>query len=77
MPRPRHQNKEIESAVKYAESKGWRYIRQASHAWGVFHCPEQSRAGHQISVLSTPRNTQGHAEKIRRMVDACTHTGES
>ena len=38
MPRPRHPNKEIESAVKYAEAHGWEYVRQGSHVWGVLHC---------------------------------------
>jgi hypothetical protein len=75
MPRPRHPNKHIEAALRYAEAKGWRYhaAGHSAHAWGRLLC----RAGHvehQFSVWSTPRNPEGHAKHIRRMVDRCEHS---
>ena len=73
MVRPRHPNKEIEAAVQYAESKGWTFVRQGSHAWGVLRCPRRGRDGHRRSVYSTPRNPFTHARDIRRVVDACGH----
>ena len=77
MPRPRHPNKEIESAVKYAEAHGWEYVRQGSHVWGVLHCAGRGRDGCRMSVNSTPRNPYNQAEKIRRSVNQCHHRGES
>lgn len=73
MVRPRHPNKEIEAAVRYAESKGWTFVRRGSHAWGILNCPESSREGHQFFIHSTPRNPFVHAEKLRRTVNHCTH----
>jgi hypothetical protein len=77
--RPKHPNKEIEQAIKYAESKGWRYIPSGSsaHAWGRLFCPFVSREGHSMSVWSTPKSTENHARQIRRNVDACEHQGEN
>ncbi len=75
--RPRHPNKEIESAVAYAESRGWVYVRAGSHGWGVLHCPHRARDGCRRTVYSTPRVPIDHAELIRRSVDRCHHrTGE-
>jgi hypothetical protein len=75
--RPKHPNKEIEQAIKYAESKGWRYIASGSsaHAWGRLFCPLASREGHSMSVWSTPKSPENHARQIRRNVDACEHQG--
>lgn len=73
--RPKHPNKEIEQAICYAESEGWRYQAsgKSAHAWGKLLCPLASREGHSMSVWSTPRNTENHAKQIKRNVDACDH----
>ncbi|MGQ3890320.1 hypothetical protein ACQUW5_15065 [Legionella sp. CNM-1927-20] len=76
--RPKHANKEIEQAIKYAELKGWRYSSsgQSAHAWGRLLCPLASREGHAMSIWSTPKVPGNHARQIRRNVDACEHRGE-
>ncbi len=38
--RKRHPNKEIEAALRYAESYGWRVIASGHHAWGKLYCPQ-------------------------------------
>lgn len=75
--RPKHPNKEIELAIKYAESKGWRYIASggSAHAWGRLFCPLATREGHSMSVWSTPKSPENHSRQIRRNVDACEHEG--
>ncbi len=49
--RPRHPNKEIELAIKYAESKGWRYhpSGQSAHAWGRLRCMLENIRGINMS----------------------------
>lgn len=75
--RPKHHNKEIEQAIRYAESKGWRYqaTGHSAHAWGRILCPLATREGHAISIWSTPKNAQNHAKQIKRNVDDCDHLG--
>lgn len=73
MSRPRHPNKHIEAAVRYAESLGWRVQTSQGHAWGRLLCPHRQRGGCAISVWSTPRNPQAHADTIRRRVARCPH----
>jgi hypothetical protein len=70
-----HKNKHIREAVDYALGKGWRLEMAGAHAhaWGYLLCPERSRDGHRISVFSTPRCPEHHAESIRRAIDACEH----
>ena len=46
----KHPKKEIQAAVEYAESKGWRIeaSKGSGHAWGVMLCPynnEDCRCG--------------------------------
>jgi hypothetical protein len=79
MPRPRHPNKEIEAAVKYAEERGWRFIEPggSAHAWGRLFCPHNDRDGCRMSVWSTPRSPENHARQIRRVVARCSHGEES
>ena len=76
--RSKHPNKTIEQAIKYAESKGWRYQSsgQSAHAWGRLLCPFESREGHAMSVWSTPKSPENHARQIRRNVNACEHQGD-
>lgn len=76
MPRPRHPNKDIDAALQYAQSSGWRIERAAGHAWGRMYCPFNSlacRCGEfcVVSIWSTPRNPRNHARQLRRVVDHC------
>jgi len=75
MARSRHQKKEIEAAVAYAESRGWRFVKASSkaHIWGQLFCHQGTRQGCIIRIHSTPRFPKNHADTIRRAVDACTH----
>lgn len=75
MKRPRHTDKHIESAVRYAESLGWRVEISGGHAWGRLFCPNSTRDGCIISVWSTPRSPESHARHIRREIDRCPHRG--
>ncbi len=77
--RLKHQNKEIENAIKYAESCGWRYKEsgKSAHAWGRIQCSLQDREGCSMSIWSTPRNADMHAKQIRRRVKQCQHQNKS
>ena len=79
MSRPKHPDKEIESAIQYAESFGWRYKKSGSsaHAWGRLLCILENREGCIMSLWSTPRNPFKHARQIKRKVDQCQHEGEN
>lgn len=77
MTRDRHPDKDIEHALRYAESRGWSIEPGGSHAWGRMYCPVNSndcRCGEFCitSIWSTPRNPTGYARKIRRIVDNCS-----
>ena len=76
MLRPSHPNKEIEAAVQYAESKGWRFKEagRSAHAWGRLLCAHADRGGCMLSVWSTPRVPEYHARQITRNVDKCPHS---
>jgi hypothetical protein len=52
MKRKTHPNKEIEKAIVYAESKGWRYKKagNSAHAWGRMLCTLRSREGCGMSI---------------------------
>ena len=71
--RPRHPDKHVEAAIRYAERRGWRVLVGGSHAWGFLLCPEQSRSGCRLHVWSTPRDPFVHAKDLRRQVDGCGH----
>lgn len=75
--RSRHPNKEIESAVSYAEELEWTCEMASGHAWGRLYCPHNDVNGCIISVWSTPRNPEGHARRIKRLVDRCPHEDEN
>ena len=78
MTRPRHPNKEIETAIREAERLGWEVIKsgKSAHGWGRLLCQEQSRQGCQISIWSTPRSPENHARQILRAIARCPHRGE-
>jgi hypothetical protein len=76
MGRARHPKKEVEDAIRYAESCGWRVEVGGSHAWGRIYCPyndAECRCGEFCiaSIWSTPRNPGNHARQIKRVVDNC------
>lgn len=75
MKRNKHPSKDIEEAIKYAESKGWRYRSSggSSHAWGRILCPLEDREGCSMSIWSTPKDESRHALQIRRKVKQCPH----
>lgn len=77
MSRNKHPNKNIEEAIRYAESHGWRIETGGSHAWGQMYCPyndKECRCGEfcRASIWSTPKNPVNHAKQIKRVVDNCT-----
>lgn len=76
MARKRHAKAEVESALRHAESKGWRIEIGGSHAWGKMYCPyndDTCRCGEFCiaSIWSTPKNQGNHARQLRRVVDNC------
>lgn len=73
--RPRHPKKMIENAIQDAETRGWRYQAsgKSSHAWGRLLCSLAAREGCKMSIWSTPRNAEDHAQQIRARVSACQH----
>ncbi|SFI11118.1 hypothetical protein SAMN05421753_105269 [Planctomicrobium piriforme] len=69
MPRPRHPNKHIEAAIRYAEVNGWKAEISNAHAFCKLYCPQACKC--LISVWSTPKVPENHARRIRRDVDLC------
>ncbi|MES2721278.1 MAG: hypothetical protein V4624_10365 [Pseudomonadota bacterium] len=72
-----HPKKEVDEALYYAKSQGWRVERGGSHAWGKIYCPYNDfdcRCGEFCitSVWSTPKSPGNHAKALRRVVDNCT-----
>ena len=61
MTRSLHPKKEVEAALRHAETHGWRVTVGGAHAWGKIYCPrrhDECRCGEFCitSVWSTPRN---------------------
>lgn len=73
--RKKHPSKEIEAAIIYAEGQGWRYkdSGNSAHAWGRLLCPLEDREGCSMSIWSTPRDSDNHANQIRRKIKSCPH----
>lgn len=76
--RKRHPNKEIEAAIQHAEANGWDVQMAPGHAFAVMRCPQndaECRCGEfcQTSIWSTPKNPEGLARKLRRIVNKCIH----
>ena len=74
-PRSRHPHKDIEAAICYAESKGWRCKKAgpSGRAWGRLLCPHQERDGCSVPIWSTPRDQIEHAKIICYRVNSCRH----
>jgi hypothetical protein len=43
MARKKHPKKEIEEALQYAESHGWRLVLGGGHAWGKLYFPHNMK----------------------------------
>jgi len=76
MGRSTHPKKEVEEALKHAESNGWRVSVGGAHAWGKIYCPFNSadcRCGEFCiaSIWSTPKSPGNHARALKRVVDHC------
>ena len=71
--RPRHPDKDIEVAVKYAESKGWTWTASRGHAWACCGVRSDSEAV-VASECGPHRGTRTITRRfIRRQVDRCPH----
>jgi hypothetical protein len=68
-----HPDQEIDAAVTYAESRGWRAEPRNGHAWARLFCPGGRPGDCVVSVWSTPADPISHARAIRGRVNACTH----
>lgn len=76
MDRAKHPHKEIEQALQYAESRGWKIVTGGSHAWGKMYCPANNalcRCGEFCitCVWCSPKNPYNHASALRRIVSRC------
>jgi hypothetical protein len=69
LPPQRHPNKEVRKALAFAEDKGWEIEPRRGHAWGVMRCG----GGCKVSIWSTPRDPDVHAEQLIRAVAKCPH----
>ena len=77
MSRPIHSNKEVEAALRYAQSRGWKIRVGSGHCWGKIYCPwnnSDCRCGEFCitSIWSTPKNPGNFARQIKRTVDNCS-----
>ncbi len=84
MTRRKHQNKEIEKAIQFAEKHGWsvRKASGAAHPFGVLKCPhydKKCRCGVycQASIWGTPKTPAAHARKLLRGVKKCIYFCDS
>jgi hypothetical protein len=70
MPRARHPKKDVEKALRDLESDGWTITPKASgHRWGKADCGQ----GCSLSIWSTPKSPQNHANAVRRAGKRCPH----
>lgn len=73
----RHSKKEVQNAIDYALERGWSFEKAGprAHSYGVLYCLLRTREGCRISVFSTPRSAENHANYIRGEIDRCPHVG--
>ena len=65
MVRDRHQRKQVEAALRFAEAKGCLVeVHHAGHTWGLVVASN----GQQLRVWSTPKDADVAAKMIRRFV---------
>ncbi|AUY26755.1 MAG: hypothetical protein E7C36_05845 [Mixta calida] len=67
----KHPNKHIQAAIEYALLCGWQFRPSNGHAFGRLICAVPEHSEHQMSVWSTPRAPERHAQQIRRKVNSC------
>ena len=74
--RAKHPHKAIEEAIKFAEANKWRYQKsgRSAHAWCRLLCSLKSREGCMLSVWSTPKSPEAHAQQIQKRVIQCPHS---
>jgi hypothetical protein len=75
MQRTKHPCKEVEEAIRYAESQKW-VVKLGGH-WGFLYCPYNDLACRcgtrcKAGIWGTPKNAGNHAKQIRAVVDGCT-----
>lgn len=71
MARRRHPKKDVEAAVRVAESAGWSVVEiHRGHRWGVLNCPSGADT---VTVFSTPRDPATLGKRIREQVTRCPH----
>lgn len=65
MARERHQRKQVEAALRFAETEGCQIdVLHSGHTWGRVVAPN----GQQFRVWSTPKDSDVAAKMIRRFV---------
>ena len=65
MARDRHQRKEVEAALRFAEAQGCTVeVRHAGHTWGLVVASN----GQRLRIWSTPKDADVAAKMIRRFV---------
>ncbi len=73
--RRRHPNKDVEAALRAAESAGWTVEEvHHGHRWGIVRCPAGE---HAVVVWSTPRDPGTLGKRVRDQVAACRHRKEA
>lgn len=75
MTRKKHPNKDVEAAIKYAESQEW-MVKEGGH-WGMLYCPyndSDCRCGTRCKagIWGSPKNPGNHSKQLREVVDGCT-----
>lgn len=70
MKLPRHPNKHINAAIRYAISHGWMFTKSKGHAFGRIKCGVVGGICN-WSVWSTPRSPENHARFLIHCVDTC------
>lgn len=71
--RAKHRKKQVEAALKRAESAGFRVETGRGH-WGVIYCPgsEEGKCP-PFSVNGSPKNADNEAKRIGRFAARCPH----
>jgi hypothetical protein len=71
--RDKHPKKQVEVALKRAETIGFRVETGRAH-WGVMYCPGRSEGKcPPFSVNGSPKNPDNEARRIARFVARCPH----
>lgn len=69
----KHPRKQVEAALKQAESAGFRVETGRGH-WGVLYCAGSKKGQcSPFSVNGSPKNPDNEAKRITRFVARCPH----